>query len=1138
MLIACLAALAVTAAPAEAQRLPTYRSPGFKGSTRTPTTTPAQPPQPVVLAPDGLHPDVVVDEAGTAHMVWSIGRGDEADAAVYCRLKRGATQCDASTQLVPPRTYPENDGPQFDIDNGGPEIIRVGDQLAILTYRYPTVVDKPGGASSGGTFMWTSDDGGTTWTGGVLAAPNDINGNTVAYGPPDSPRIAAIAHTGPCGACVQEIRGGRYNADNAKVGDEGPDRAYGANLAVDGGAPVAAFYDLQNTSYVRRWSGADPITSSATWTPAAPVPGVEPVIAGGAAGLWFMNRPSFGAPFSIRQVTGSAFSAPTQITPANHDAQFATLAQDPSGRLLAAWENRRAEPNGDPAGVFLRTAVGGTGFGTRKLLLAGDAAGQLELAAAQDGGGFLIGNRTGGVTSPGEIVAVGFGNRAPTGAPGLAGLPGGGDPNITQTCQQTNFGAVKVTTNGPCFLRGTGQFAGVRVSEEELDLNGLKIVPDAGVKVVVDPKKRQIYTTGTAKVMLVGGSVSITLWHGKVELAIPEPNVGKPLASFDTEKFPTNLLGFGLRGKIDVILTQTGVRVPISIGLPKYLGDVRGSAELIASTNRGLELKSLAIHVGNVPLGPLVIEKIDITYDGEADRWTGAARLSVPAGGALDGTVEFQGGEFRKGSLALEPPPPGIAIGPAVWITRIGGTFALEPTTIGAEATIAAGAAVKGVSPVSVVGRVDAVFPRTGPFTVTATGNLKVLVLALADARFRFVSDGYADFAANLGLDLPAISLKGGVNGFVDGSNGTFGANASVDVCVDLSFGPISFPCIGGDLALSRVGLAACASADLPEPVGRVSAGLELPWDDVSGAELANPAFAVATVASHLRTPCNTGPYVAPGRPGLKARAAQAPGTATATLRAGLPTATIALTGDGGAPDVDVSGPNGAPLPQGSYVARSGPVNTTYVVLQRPGAGAWTFTPKAGTPAITKLEQSEGYTQAQVRATIRKEGSKRAIAYRVTNGGSGQTVTFAEQGAFGTHVIAQARGANGTTRFTPTEGKGGTRTVYALIGRDGLVTRRIALGRFVQPAPRAPGRPSRVRIKRGASSVTISWRGARGATRHQVTVKGSHGLRRQYVTRARSIRITRLAPGDRITATVRGVSRIGRRGTAVKARSR
>ena len=268
-----------------------------------------------------------------------------------------------------------------------------------------------------------------------------------------------------------------------------------------------------------------------------------------------------------------------------------------------------------------------------------------------------------------------------------------------------------------------------------------------------------------------------------------------------------NLLGFGLRGKIDVILTPKGLRVPISLALPPSLLDVRGEAELLVSTNKGLELNSLKVHVGNVPLGPLLVEYFNLEYSGDGDIWTGSTRMSLAGAGALEGSVEFgPAGAFRKGSLALEPPPPGIVVGPSVYLTRIGGTFGVDPTVIGAEARIAAGASVNGVAPVSVLGRFDATFPKSGPFTIKMSGSVSVLLIDLATGHFRFISDGYADFGGNVDLNLEVFSLKGAVDGFIDGTNGSWGTSAKVELCVDLEIGPFEFPCVSGEFAMSGRG--------------------------------------------------------------------------------------------------------------------------------------------------------------------------------------------------------------------------------------------------------------------------------------------------------------------------------------------
>jgi hypothetical protein len=99
------------------------------------------------------------------------------------------------------------------------------------------------------------------------------------------------------------------------------------------------------------------------------------------------------------------------------DPAFGRLSEDPAGRLMAAWSARR-----DPgAGVPLRSGFGASGLAPAQRLIDGAGNGQIALGAAADGGGFALFNHTGGVSSPGQIVAVGFGTRAATGRPGLGG---------------------------------------------------------------------------------------------------------------------------------------------------------------------------------------------------------------------------------------------------------------------------------------------------------------------------------------------------------------------------------------------------------------------------------------------------------------------------------------------------------------------------------------------------------------------------------------------------------------------------------------------------------------------------------------------------------------------------------------------
>ncbi|HMJ01724.1 MAG TPA: hypothetical protein VK506_02215 [Conexibacter sp.] len=78
VVLAVLVALLAFAPVAAHAKLPTYRSPGYRGTTKVPRLrAQAVPPaKPVELSAAGRFPDTYVDAAGTAHAVWTEDDGD------------------------------------------------------------------------------------------------------------------------------------------------------------------------------------------------------------------------------------------------------------------------------------------------------------------------------------------------------------------------------------------------------------------------------------------------------------------------------------------------------------------------------------------------------------------------------------------------------------------------------------------------------------------------------------------------------------------------------------------------------------------------------------------------------------------------------------------------------------------------------------------------------------------------------------------------------------------------------------------------------------------------------------------------------------------------------------------------------
>ena len=192
--------LVVLTLPATAGAAPKYVDPpSYEGVKEAPETEVLGFPT-TTLSTAGTFPSVVVDEAGTAHIVWNEGRGDDADAAVYCRLPRGANACEAEQGDLG-QELRHGDGPQFNIDNFGPKIVVVGDQLVVLSKRYPTIGDKPDGASSSTVVGWVSNDGGSIWSPAAILGKRDL-GQLAVVGPSTTRRSSTSPTTRSAAACV------------------------------------------------------------------------------------------------------------------------------------------------------------------------------------------------------------------------------------------------------------------------------------------------------------------------------------------------------------------------------------------------------------------------------------------------------------------------------------------------------------------------------------------------------------------------------------------------------------------------------------------------------------------------------------------------------------------------------------------------------------------------------------------------------------------------------------------------------------------------------------------------------------------------------------------------------------------------
>ena len=290
-----------------------------------------------------------------------------------------------------------------------------------------------------------------------------------------------------------------------------------------------------------------------------------------------------------------------------------------------------------------------------------------------------------------RLQVAAFGTQRATEKPGLGPLPGGGigsaagDQLATSTCLTASFGVIAIENlAGGCWGHEPKN-PNLDISLGEVDINGLRIIPDAGVSIGIDPKRHIIETTGNVRLVLSGGGLDITLWHGRLEF---EGSAGKEL--FDLPPSPGALIeGFPIEGHVDVKFVKGGVQVPISLKLPGVFGGVTGSATLEATTAHGLKLNSLKFAVGEANFGAVALKKVEVEYKFEGEVWKGQAKLEIPAdGSALSAalSVEFDKGKFAGGSLDVPLGKyPGIPLDdsdptPQLYLSHGGLEFALNPT--------------------------------------------------------------------------------------------------------------------------------------------------------------------------------------------------------------------------------------------------------------------------------------------------------------------------------------------------------------------------------------------------------------------------------------------------------------------------
>jgi hypothetical protein len=765
----------------------------------------------------GFRPQVLVDDAGVAHITYSSPSAEHGPAGMhtytagwdnYCRLTRGASSCADHTRFDAPITYPipHETGPFFlnspglnqDIGEGSLPLA-TGNQLAILAHRPGNVVEVPGGTSDDVNYLWTSDDGGRQFTGPGLTSTMDYYGGAVTYGNP-----ASIGIFGSTGELIQsektlghvffqEVRAGTYAPAGARV-----DLGVGINdllarrqIVADDGRPLVAFDDLTDV-IVREYKGKGDIDNSANWS-TSKFPGLDPSLASGPHGTWLTYYPPglTHQAVVVKLVDGQRSGSETGVFPPLLEGQEDQLAEAADGELVAGWVPKDSQDENHRR-VMVSTSTDGRHWSKPQQL---DEVGRhdevsgLQIAVGPDGGGVAVFVHGGGDSKVnvgtlfgigGQVTAVPFGARGSTGQTGL-GTGSSGNAG----CLDIRFGAVHAHVDSGCFLRLVDKQhpnGDASIAYGGVHINGLEIRPDSpGTAIVIDSTAHTIESVGgTAGILLQHpGIPEIKIWDGILDAKLGKKDEpGDQLFALPMTGFHADVLGFEVLGTPAVVLGKESVSIPISLKLPAYLG-VSGSATLAADMTEGLLPPSLQITIPDIVFPGLELQGASIAWTGPEEQWAGTGELEMPPGAGAAGLdvhgaqIAFDHGEFTSGGFTTAP-YPGTPIYHDAYLEDPGAAFNLHPPpSLTGTAEVGAVAHGGGVYSLEATGPLQTNFGN--PSTMNVEGDGAIYGVPLTSAHATFSTAGTFHETGTLGFEEFGLTIGGSVDATTDLATGTTG---------------------------------------------------------------------------------------------------------------------------------------------------------------------------------------------------------------------------------------------------------------------------------------------------------------------------------------------------------------------------
>ena len=1115
----------------------------------------AAPPPPVVIGADtNTHgkPRLLVDAAGTAYITYQTGPS----ATGFCRLKRGGKSCEPLAKLDP---FPAAGGASSeDLGDEGAAPLAIGNQLLLYDQHslYPVVTPEKV-TTSGGSFLYTSEDAGATFTGpgmvGTLQKPGPAGSvgatldGAIAYREGGTPKIGGLYDAVAVGGIeikgasfaevFQGVSAGAFTSKYVVLGTTATTNDtvdFGGGVAVDGIRPVVFITKSPivgspgGTVTLREFSGHGDVNDASNWSSTS-FPGSHPQIAGGEKGAAILYLNSKQTEWMLRRITDGKLSPAGIPVMSSRYSEFAggldaALTEDSTGRVVAGFAEYNL-PDESARIVVLNLRRGTKWSNPQTIVTFGKDANHwpdpdsLAIGDTGDGGGFATYSFQNGSAPKLDLGIAEFGSRAPTGKKGLGGPQGSttgtgtgsGGTSGSTACKDIQFGDVEAIAEAGCFLRDPDDpEGGAEIARGEIQLNGLELVPDADVTIKVDPHLHTISSSGTVSVVLrAPGIGDITIARQTLNFELGDAiGDGQTLFDFDTSKFPVDLEGFGIQGQLQVQLTKGGVRIPITVSLPPYLGGVTGSATLIANNTDGLVLDSLHIGVADLVLPGLEVKDLAIDYTKTGDVWKGGATLIVPPGSpffSIQASVEFDKGDLTSGSFQFSF-FPGVPLFTDVYFYSFGGGFDLHPPkSIHGDVVVGAIQQPPSSYAVTVTGKFGITFGS--PIVITVGGTAALEGQDIANANATITTDGFFELDGGMDFAIAGTGIQGGMKLVVDPGHGVYLGSINGKVTV---FGQ---DFAGAQAVVSSLGIGACV-----DYLG-AEGGFSYRWH--GGLQVMFPTCDVGSLAAVPLANTSHTTRNGTGTPGARV---PVPG--------GIPFEDILVTGKGASPHVQLIDPRGHRVAVSTRLRGARAValpltkaHQTLVALIHPRAGTWRVVQAPGSTAIVSVRAARGYPAPAVHATVTGKGLRRTLRYRIAAPPK-TTVHFFEQRAKGVFAqVGATRRAHGKLSFRPAPGPGGLREIVALVQGPNVSPERFLVAHYVAPKPVRPGRAKAV-IRREGRLFVIHIPRVSGAESYVVKISTSDGRRflRAFGSVPKNIEIARVGGKDRVTVVVTAFS--------------